>query len=137
MLDGLFCQTTIPVLAAVADFSQVRHTVLAGNLANLDTPGYEAVDLPVQDFQSYLKEAVDARHREGPLLSPGDAAYFRKASSPQWSKEARPILRHDGNDVSVEQQVSEMVKNQILHNTAITIMANQFRLLLTAISEHV
>lgn len=137
MWNGLFSQTTIPVLSAVADFSQVRHTVLAGNLANLDTPGYRALDLPVQDFQTYLKEAVAARRGPGTALSPGDAVYLRRASSPQWSKEARPIVRHDGNDVSVEQQVSEMVKNQILHNTAITIMTNQFRLLLTAISEHV
>lgn len=135
MWNGIFSQTTIPILSAVADFAQVRHTVLAGNLANLDTPGYQAVDLPLQDFRNYLREAV--AERETSTISPGTMVYLRRAGAPAWSKEAKPLLRHDGNDVAVEQQVTEMVKNQMLHNTALSIMANQFRLLLTAIGERV
>lgn len=136
MINGIFAQTTIPLLTAVADFSQVRHTVLAGNIANLDTPGYQAMDLPVEDFQAQLRRAVAERNSPG-LVSPGDLPYFSRARAPNWAAEKRPLTRHDGNDVSVEEQVSAMVKNQILHNTALAIMGSQFRLLLTAISERV
>ena len=49
----------------------------------------------------------------------------------------KSILRHDGVDVSMENQVNEMVKNQTEHNLAIGIMTTQFRLLRAAISERV
>ena len=49
----------------------------------------------------------------------------------------KSILRHDGDDVSMEQQVNEMVKNQQQHNLAINIMSAQFRLLKAAITERV
>ena len=49
----------------------------------------------------------------------------------------KSILRHDGVDVSMENQVNEMVKNQQQHNLAVSIMSNQFRLLRAAISERV
>ena len=45
------------------------------------------------------------------------------------------ILRHDGGDVSLESQVTEMVKNQMQHNLAISIVQNQYHLLQSAISE--
>ncbi|MGB9689230.1 flagellar basal body rod protein FlgB [Thermogutta sp.] len=136
MWNGIFTGTSIPLLTSVANFTEVRHTVLAGNLANLDTPGYQAMDLPVEDFRAHLRRAL-AEKNTAPLMSPGDRAYYLSAKPPDWSSQKRPFLRHDGNDVSIEEQVSEMVKNQMLHNTALTIMASQFRLLLTAISERV
>ena len=48
---GIFNTTTIPRLEQTLTFSQKRHELLAGNLANLDTPGYRAKDLDVGDFQ--------------------------------------------------------------------------------------
>ncbi len=63
MLSGLFQNTTIPVLEQVVNFSQARHNVLAGNIANVDTPGYKARDLSVEDFQSRLTAAIQQRSR--------------------------------------------------------------------------
>lgn len=136
MWNEIFAGTTIPLLSTVADFAQVRHTVLAGNLANLDTPGYQTVDLPVEDFRAHLRKAM-AERRNLPLVSPGDRLSLATPRTPEWAREKRPLVRHDGNNVSVEEQVSAMVKNQMLHNTALAIMGSQFRLLLTAISERV
>ena len=47
----------------------------------------------------------------------------------------KSILRHDGVNVSMENQVNQMVKNQQEHNMAVGILSNQFRLLRAAISE--
>ncbi len=54
---GIFNTTTIPALEQTLSFSQKRHELLAGNLANLDTPGYRAKDLDVGDFQNALAES--------------------------------------------------------------------------------
>lgn len=135
MLQGLFQSTTIPVLEQVVDFSQARHTVLAGNIANWGTPGYKAQDLSTEDFQTRLREAIDARSAPEPQ-SPGEPG-FGKDLMAEAAEDSRQILFHDQSEDSVELQVTEMVKNQMQHNMALAIMTSQFRLLQTAISERV
>jgi hypothetical protein len=41
MLNEMFANSPIPVLEQLVNFSQSRHTVLASNIANIDTPGYK------------------------------------------------------------------------------------------------
>ncbi len=53
------------------------------------------------------------------------------------AKNPKSILYHDQSNDGVEFQVTEMVKNQMQHNLALSIMTSQFRLLQTAISERV
>jgi flagellar basal-body rod protein FlgB len=140
MYTSLFQSTTIPVLEQLADFAQTRHTVLAGNIANLDTPGYLVRDLPVEDFQARLKKAIESRRQPQPARSPGELAYLlgdQDRQEPELAKVARDsktILRHDKDNVGMEHQVSEMVKNQLQHNLAIALLTKQFRLLEVAIS---
>lgn len=140
MLDNLIQSTTIPLLEQVANFSQSRHLVLAGNIANLDTPGYHARDLSVEDFQTRLKEALQSQRRPPSIgRSPGEtvAQLSSQKRMADVSKDPKTILRHDDGNVSMEQQVTEMVKNQMQHNLALAIMRNQFQLLQIAISERV
>ena len=135
MLDRLIQSTTIPLLEQVVNFSQARHAVLAGNVANLDTPGYHARDLSVDDFQSRLKDAVQSQHQRPTIRSPGELASSSGMKKAEASKDPRTILRHDDGKVDMEEQVTEMVKNQIQHNLALAIMRSQFQLLQVAISE--
>ena len=149
MYQSIFDSTTIPVLEQVVQFAQARHHVLAGNVANLDTPGYRVRDLSVEDFQERLQEAIRARHRPrgtgpaGQFVSPGEPGYFdrpapgRDVPMAEVARNAKSILYHDDSNVGIEHQVTEMVKNQMQHNLALTIMTSQFRLLEAAISERV
>lgn len=125
MFPSLFESTSIPVLEQVVNFSQARQNVLAGNIANVDTPGYKTRDLSVDDFQNRLKSAIDSREAPGTARGADPVAHVAKNS--------RLLTRHDECNVGPEQQVSEMVKNQIQHNTALTIMISQMRLLQAAI----
>ncbi|HBN74811.1 MAG TPA: hypothetical protein DD473_03105 [Planctomycetaceae bacterium] len=61
MLDPILQQTTIPILEQAAIFGQKRHQVLAGNIANIDTPDYRTRDLSVDKFEESLKQAIQAR----------------------------------------------------------------------------
>lgn len=139
MLQNLFSGTTIPVLEQVTRFNQIRHNVLAGNIANLDTPGYRTRDVDVGEFRKQLGELIEARHR--PASRYGQSGSYhttaRQGLSAKELDDPKTILRHDGANVGVEYEVSEMVKNQMEHNLALSIMGSQFRLLLTAISERV
>jgi len=135
MFSNLFDSTTIPLLQEAVNFAQTRHTVLAGNIANMDTPGYQVRDLSVEDFQSRLKAAIEAR-RQPPLpFSLGELAERSTRPLGQISKNPKTIIRHDKNNIGMEFQVTEMVKNQMQHNLALAIMNSQFQLLKAAISE--
>lgn len=131
MIEGLFRQTAIPVLEQVVQFAQARHAVLAGNVANLDTPGYRTRDLSPEAFESRLRDALARRDA-------GDAGWsVAPQSDPvaQASQNLGSLLRHDENNVGLEEQTAAISKNQAQHNLALNVLANQFRLLQAAISE--
>lgn len=133
MLANLFESTTIPALEQVVNFAQARHTVLVGNIANADTPGYQARDLSVEEFQKELKAALSDRDAASKAISPGEMTHPHRRLA-EVAKNTPSILRHDLGNVGMEHQVSEMVKNQLQHNLALSIMTSQFRLLQTAVS---
>jgi len=141
----LFNSTTIPALQQTAMFTERRHELLASNIANLDTPDYRARDLPVDRFQAALADSIENAKRPSPgntsqVSGSRQSDMFGNpvqrddlASGPRDTME--PIVYHDGSDVSLERQVTEIAKNQGLHNLAIATMRNQFAMLRAAITE--
>ena len=61
MIQNLLQNNTVPMLEQVVNFSQARHNLLAGNIANLDTPGYRGKDLDTQQFTKQLQAQVEAQ----------------------------------------------------------------------------
>lgn len=137
MLSNLFNSTTIPALGEVLNFAQARHTVLAGNIANENTPGYRLRDLSQTEFQQRLKQAISASQVSAEPLSPGLAHSQPGDPMRQVRASLENIVYHDDTNIDLEKQVAEMTKNHLLHNFALTVMTDQFQLLQTAISERV
>jgi len=137
MLSSLFNNTTIPALGQVLNFAQARHTVLTGNIANVNTPGYRLRDLSQTEFQERLKEAITASRMAGEPVSPGQILGERGDPMQRVSASLENIIYHDDTNIDLEKQVAEMTKNHLLHNFALTVMTDQFQLLQTAISERV
>lgn len=144
MLQSLLNSSTIPLLEKVAVFSERRQEVLAGNIANIDTPNYKTRDLPVNEFQEALKQAVVQRRQ---LDSPGRASF---AESPQsrplsqifsgelfQARRATPanLTFQDGGNRSIEHEMMEMSKNLMMQNFAVELMTAQMNLLQSVISE--
>jgi flagellar basal-body rod protein FlgB len=141
MIEGMFNSSTLPVLEQVVNFSQARHNVLAGNIANLDTPGYRTRDISPDQFRAKLKEAVEQSRRPMSDDSTSFGSVFAEDSAKNPFRAVKEslnsILRHDDANVSIEQQVAELSKNQMQHNMAVSLLSSQFRLLEAAISERV
>jgi flagellar basal-body rod protein FlgB len=139
MLGGLFDSTTVPVLEQVLGFTQARHAVLAGNVANADTPGYRVRDLSVDAFQNQLKQAIQSRREPATAMKSGTSVNEIHRQSDAAMDDVRAslknILYHDDSNVSLEQQVSELNKNKTQHDLAIAVLRSQFDLLRAAISE--
>jgi flagellar basal-body rod protein FlgB len=132
------------MLEQVVSFTQARHGVLAGNLANVDTPGYKTRDLSPEMFQERLQEALEDRRRATPSQSYSENPAYT-ASRSKTSRDGmervrdsiKSILYHDQSNVSMEKQVAEISKNHAQHNMALTLMNAQFRLLRAAVTERV
>ena len=131
MLNEVMQSSTIPVLEQVVNFAQSRHAVLAGNLANIDTPGYRTRDLSPEMFEARLREAIKTRHSNkmnasyGPVPDP----------IAQVGTQLDGILFHDDNNRSLESEVSAIAANELRHNMALALLSSQFRLLQAAVSE--
>ena len=134
MMPDLFGSTTIPALGEVLNFAQARHTVLTGNIANVNTPGYRLRDLSQSDFQQKLKEAITASQTMHAPLSPGLAESQPGDAMRQVHASLENLIYHDDTNIDLEKQVAEINKNQYLHGMALQIMTNQMQLLQTAIS---
>jgi flagellar basal-body rod protein FlgB len=134
MISRLFNNSTIPVLQQVVSFTQARQGVLAGNMANMNVPGYKTRDLSVESFQQALKQQIAAQ-REGDFQSPGHPVSPAQAAEKKVKESLTNIVYHDGTNIDIEKQTVEANKNQYMHNLAIAIMGNQFQLLQTAINE--
>lgn len=134
MLSGLFNATTIPVLEQVTGFAQDRHQVLAGNVANIDTPGYRTRDLSPELFEASLRQALRKRDRGQQNASLGGV---RQSGDPFAAvrDDVKNMVRHDESNVGFEAQVAELAKNQMTHDLAMSVLVNQFQLLGAAISE--
>ncbi len=63
-------------------FAQRRHAILAGNVANMSTPGYKTRDLSVDDFQTNLKKAIESEKQVEQLR-------LRPMESPTQQRERR------------------------------------------------
>ena len=150
MFDRLFDSSTMPLLAKVAAFTERRHEVLTGNIANISTPDYKTRDLPVAEFQAALAEAVSRRRPEGAPRQ-GGWSFSAPAAGETGDQPAadlfpdklfhaiqnpnRTLTFQDGNNRSIEQEVMEITKNSMMQGVAIELMNAQLNRLQAVISE--
>lgn len=149
MIERLFQKGAIPTLEKGISFTAQRHKVLANNIANADTPYYKARDLAVGEFQETLRRTIDDRYEhpvgifdwKGPAhlrenaLGGVDARVERVRRGRELSQ--RGILRHDKNNVSVEEEMAKMSKNSMMHSAMIDLLRKQFRMIDGALAERV
>ena len=96
----------------------LRQKAIASNIANSETPGYQRVDIR---FATLVAEAMEGRGEpeeiEAELFKPMDTAVNSK-----------------GNDVNLDSEIGEMVKNSLLQKTYMKLLARKYRQIETAMS---
>lgn len=112
-----------------------RQTLIASNLANLDTPGYHTRDF---SFEGALKNAL-ARQLSPNNLSATHPMHLQGSSSlslPSSTDTLRPNAeRNDGNDVSLDRENMLLARTQTNYQTASTFMQVELRKLYALIKE--
>ena len=117
--------------AHALQIQQRRMTLLAGNIANADTPGFQARDL---DFKAALEQALGT----GPSALDADhAAHFQGAST-----QADPGLLYrvpmqpsvDGNTVDVQTEQAAFMDSALRYQASLSFLDGKLKSLLTAIT---
>jgi len=112
-------------LAAATYYAGMRHKVIANNIANVDTPGYKALDI---SFGEQLGDFMRTRTRglnASSMLSP-TVTFTRDLNS------RRP--RIDRNTVSIDQELAKLSQNAIYHNACLQLLKSKHRILKSALS---
>jgi flagellar basal-body rod protein FlgB len=88
-------------IAAKMAWLTQRQNVIAQNIANVDTPRYQAMDLAPFDFKSTLKQKLTPER-----TSPMHLASAESAGPGRAEKERKPYeVTPSGNSVSIEEQM--------------------------------
>ncbi len=110
-----------------------RQQLLAGNIANADTPNYKARDF---DFSTALKAAVAGRSNGSLALHTSAAGHIRTSTD---AIPARLMYRvptqssADGNTVEMDVERAQFSENAIHYEAGLTFITHQIRTMMSAI----
>ena len=126
----------VSVHATALDVRSRRGEVIANNLANADTPGYQARDL---DFRQAMARAAGEKPASGVTLSTTNAGHIGGNTSANATVD--PDLKYriplapalDGNTVDAQVEQANFAENAVRYQATLTFLNSKFRGLLTAI----
>ena len=102
--------------------SSLRYKVIANNLANIDTPGFKKSYVVFEDI---LRSAMDKSEN------------FDKTRNiePKVHRETHSSLRVDGNNVDLEEEMTQLVMNTLNYNFTVQQLNKRLAMLKYVISD--
>ena len=119
--------STPPLLSQLQTFLGVtnrRQTVIASNMANVDTPGYRTQDV---NFEQEMKRAMNAS-----TVNASDPT----AVSNQTHAVSGLLERPDGNNVDIDRESLLLSETQLQYQLGTQLLKQRFHQLLTAINSN-
>ena len=126
-IEQLFNDPTTQSLKMTLDAAAIRHSALASNVANVNTPGYQRVDLS-PSFKASLDAALH-QVDQGKELAPSQLPQGQITVS-----NIQNQARYDGNTVNMDQEMTEMIKNQTDFDFSAQLLALKYAGLKAAIT---
>ena len=126
---------TFAVLQKSLDLRAQNQQVIAGNIANAETPGYSARKLK---FEDNLRKAIRTPEMSGQKTN---AKHFpigsRGISSVRGAitREVDTSSIGDGNSVSIDDEMFDLAENQLLYEAGSQILKKKFSMLKFAVSD--
>jgi len=110
---------TYEALAKALELRTENQTVIASNIANADTPGFQAQEL---DFEKAMSKALgsgrDVENVEGDIHT-----------------QVNNVVREDGNTVDRDAEMVSLAQNQLLYDAAADLVKKKLALLKYSIND--
>lgn len=105
-------------IARYLDLASSEAKLTAANMANVDTPGYQAVGM---DFEAEMRDALDGVDRG-------------RGSRPVRLKAVDGLIsRPDGNDVSMDRESLNLAEAQLRFKTGVALLREEYQRVMDAI----
>jgi len=120
------------------DLLNKRQSILASNIANVDTPGYLARDI---DFSGQLKSAVaKEKQAQGPLtLSLTSGAHIAATAADFGNSQLLYRIPDqpsaDGNTVDMDRERVSFTDNNVKYQSSLTLLGSQIKNMMSVISQ--
>ena len=112
MLTDLFTDKAARALTRALDGYALRQKVIANNIANEQTPGFQRSEVL---FESDLKSALEAR-------GPGAAMKRLAELKPQVQLDIESPDTAEGNNVNIDKEMADLAKNALSYRAATTLL---------------
>jgi flagellar basal-body rod protein FlgB len=148
LIGDLSTSGAMPAAEMLLKFAGQRQKIIAHNIANIDTPGFQVKNADPKAFQEMLGDAIDQRRERnggafGVLEWKETSEIHRVGRKGSMDFELRPstssggILHHDRNDRDLERMMQEMVENATAYRVAADLLRSQRNQLQNAIAQRV
>ena len=105
--------SVIDLIEAGIRAESLRQQAIANNVANIETPGYRRIDVKFEELLAQFTDssgAVDLGKAEPQIFQPNQTP-----------------VKSNGNDVNLESEVGQMIKNTLRHKAYIRILNKKYR----------
>jgi flagellar basal-body rod protein FlgB len=99
---------------------ELRQRTIASNIANIETPGYRRLDVRFEELLAKAMKSPQATDPDG--LEP---EVFQPETTP---------VKSNGNDVNMEMEIGEMLKNSFRQTAFVRLLRKKFSQVETAVN---
>ncbi len=114
-MSGLISQSQL--LGNALRFAEQNHQVISQNLANLNTPGYQAKELEFKQLYDAIED------------SPNSAVDGFEVTAIEGLS-----VRADGNNVDLDREIASLKKGSMVYQTLIQVMSSKMGIMNRAIN---
>lgn len=124
MPDSKIFGKTVGDLVRSLDISRKRQGLISGNLANIETPDYQAKDI---DFRKSLEQAMKGTQKQ---LSRTNARHYNVMEGSN-----AEVKTSDTAGVDIDKELANLSENNLLYRSSVEALLRKFALIKYAISE--
>ncbi|QST01579.1 flagellar basal body rod protein FlgB [Pontibacillus sp. ALD_SL1] len=114
---------TIQTLEKSMDYASLKNKTISNNIANVDTPNYKAKDVKFKDVFSQQMSSIDAKRTNSKHIPFSSTNTSRFSITSNGSTQ----YNHNGNNVDIDQEMSDLAKNQIYYQALVDRLNGKFR----------
>jgi flagellar basal-body rod protein FlgB len=128
----LFKNTNIPAVSKGLDVYALRHKVISGNIANVQTPGYQRKEVQFEDeLRSAIQNKITGRKTNSKHFSIGGKSISEANSNILTDRSSENVSGE--NNVDIDKEIVDQVENELRFLYGSRILSRNFAALRASI----
>lgn len=125
---------SLEMVKKALDASSARNRVISHNIANVNTKGYKSFKVVFEDKlkQAIIGESLSLKTTNNNHLSDGTSL---ESMNYEIKKDNSTTMRTDGNNVDIDNEMTNLAANAILYNSLVSQANSKFAMRRYVISE--